>query len=130
MPLRDLLVTEKAVTEELLESILSGYVKLAEDTRRAVLTPEGAKLPARARILLVLAARHAWRFVEPGAEQDLSLPLSEISEQTGLSGNTVRPTLKELKDKRIVESPRAGAYGLPPHSLSSVASELEAIKKR
>ncbi len=130
MGLKKLLVTEQRVTEEVLERILSGYVLLAQDTRRVIFTPEGMKLAARAKVLLALAARHAWRFVEQGAEQDTSVSLTRLEEETGLPGNTVRPTLKALKDRRVVESPGAGVYRLPPHALAYVEEEIGKTRRK
>ncbi len=130
MSLRDLLVTEQKVTEEQLGRVLAGYVLLAEDTRRPILTPVGVRLPGRLKVLLVLATQHAWRFVRPGEERDTSLPIAAIAEFSGLPGNTLRPILKDLKDAHILESPATGTYRLPGHSLNYLEGELEAIKQK
>ncbi len=127
MPLRDLLVSEQKVTEDVLEKTLKDFVLLG-DKRRIVFTPAGEQLPAEARVLLVLVAQHAWRFVVQGEEQDTSLPVAEIQQQTGLTGNTARPTLKSLKDRGIIESPERGVYRLPPYSLGFVVREMDKFR--
>lgn len=129
MPLKDLLVDEQQVSESLVEEILAGNARLARDTRRVLLTPEGARLPARAKILLVLAAQHAWRFVVPG-QSDITLTVKEIQGQAGLAGNTARPTLKSLKDDHVIEPSSAGSYRLPVHALHYALAEVNKGKKQ
>ncbi len=130
MGLEKLLVTEEAVTEDVLERILADFVRLAQDTRRAILTPSGVNLPARPKVLLVLAAQHAWRFIQPVQKGNLALPIAEIGAQTGLPGNTLRPVLKQLTDSHILEPLSKGVYRLPPHSLPQVEREIEELRKK
>lgn len=130
MGLKKLLVSEEKVTEEVLERILGDFVRLAQDTRKVIFTPSGAHLPARPKVLLVLAAQHAWRFIQPGGEGDPTLTVAEIGAQTGLPGNTLRPVLKQLKDSRILEIPSKGVYRLPPHSLPQVEREIEEVRQK
>jgi predicted transcriptional regulator len=124
MPLKDLLINEEDVSEELVEEILSGSARLAGDTRRVLFTPEGSRLSARAKVILVLAAQHAWRFVSPSGEGHVALSIREIQDQTGIHGNTLRPTLKGLKDGRLIEASSPGAYYLPAHSLQKALEEI------
>lgn len=130
MPLKDLLVSEQTVSEELVEEILEGNARLASDTQKVLLTPEGSRLPARAKVLLVLAAQHAWRFVAPGHDGDISLTVKQIQEQTGLPGNTLRPALKGLKEAYMIESPSEGRYRLPGHALHHALAEVNKRKKK
>ena len=128
MALKDLVVSEKAVTEETLEQVLSGFVQLADDTHRAILTLDGSKLSARVRIMLVLASRYAWRFVNPEQEQSTAMALKEIGEQAGIPGGTLRPALMALKDAKLVENPRPGVHSLPPHSLALLAEKVRSLR--
>lgn len=128
MPLKDLVVKEQEVSEELLEQILAGNAQLATDTKNVILTREGGQLTARAKILLILAAQHAWAFVSADEETDASLTVKQLEEQTGLPGNTLRPGLKALKDAHIIASPKQGSYKLPAHALHYALDEIERPK--
>ena len=46
MPLRNLLISEQQIGEELLEEILRDHVRLSEETKRVVFTPMGTALTA------------------------------------------------------------------------------------
>ncbi len=128
MPLKDLIIKEEDVGEELLEEILRGYANLATDTRRVILTAAGRRLPARVRILLVLSGRHAWRFVAPGEERTTAMTVKEIQEQTGLPGNTLRPALKALKDAHVIEAVGTGEYTLPAYGLQQAKDEITKLR--
>ena len=124
MSLKRLLVSEQQLTEEILDQLLSDYVRLVHETRRVTLTPAGGALTGRAKVVLVLAAQHAWRFLAPDEEQDTSLPIREIEQLTGLPGNTLRPILKDLTDRRLLESTGKGVYRLPAYALTYAAAEI------
>ena len=62
MALKDLSV-ETALTEGAIEAIVTGYVRYVTSEKKLELTPEGAKLSGKAKVLIHLVALQGWPYV-------------------------------------------------------------------
>ncbi|HVJ33777.1 MAG TPA: hypothetical protein VND94_11720 [Terriglobia bacterium] len=122
MALKDLVSKRAALTEGAIEEIISSYVRFDPEERVVIFTPNASGLQNRARILVYLVALQGWPFVSD-EEIPIDAKPSEIEEHIGIQGGTLRPILKELKDRHIV-SERNGRYFVRPASLEAIKAEF------
>lgn len=110
MSIKDLVVSKTDIGEELVESLLIGRVRLIEESSEVQLSPGTRGLPSATRILLYLCGKKAWSLLR---NKELTTPIVELSNNLGIKGNTLRPTLKRLRDSRLIES-KSGQYCILP----------------
>ena len=122
MALQDLVVNNKQVSAELVESLLKGRVELIHEGKRVNLTKEGMQLSNRGRVLLFLAGGKAWELLEE-TETWSSMP-GDMHEFLGIPGNTLRPILRNLADSFFVKSEK-GKYQILPKGIYELESILE-----
>jgi hypothetical protein len=122
MGLKDLIASKSSLAEDVIEEIVSEHVRYDTDHKAVFLTPEGHELSGKSKVLVYLVALQGWRFVI-----DDMVPMDpkpgEIEEHTGISGGTLRPLLKELKDRRIIIE-KGGRYSVSSAALPSIKKEL------
>lgn len=121
MALKDLIVSNQKITEDLLENVLRGYVELIQDGKKVLLTKKALFLSARAKVLLFLAGGNAWTLID--GVQWLVSP-SEMEDDLGIGGNTLRPTLKNLSDNYLVKS-EDGKYKILPKGIYELERSLK-----
>ena len=123
MALKDLIAQRGAFTEGSIEEIVSEYVRYDPETKSITFIPGAASLPNRSKVLVYLVALQGWPFV-----LDETVPVDtkpgKIEEHLGIPGGTLRPILKELKERHVVAE-RNGRYFVRPVSLSVIKSELK-----
>jgi len=122
MALKDLIASKASLTEDAIEEIIADYARFDPDHRAVVFTPEAHQLPVKTKVLIYLVALQGWPFV-----LDESVPVdakpAEIEESTGISGGTLRPILKEMKDRNVIQE-RGGRYSVNAAALPSIKGEL------
>ena len=120
--LEDLLVDEKEINREILQELLSDYVRIGKQSGRLIPQKEFDKLTAERKVLVTLLSQHAQYELEM-AEAEWLTPAT-IGEQSGLKAGTVRPMVKQLKDKGVIEDDD-GSYRVPTHGLARAQKYIE-----
>lgn len=121
MALKDLIINQKQISEELLEKLLKGRVDLIEGNQGVSLTKIGNSFSNRMKILLYLCGKKAWELLTSKEEW---VSITEIERNIGIKGNTLRPLLKDLKDSYEVESEK-GKYRILPRGILVLEKEFE-----
>lgn len=122
MPLKDLTVNTAELQEQWIEDVIESYAHYDIAEKQIVLLPAAAKLSARAKILVYLVALRGWPFVTED-EVSVSAKPGRISEELGISGGTLRPALKYLKESKYI-SAKGQAYSVPIPALESIKEEV------
>lgn len=122
MALRDLVGTKSALTEEAIETIVRGFVTYDEQAREVILTPEGARLPVRSKILVYLTALLGWPFITTEGVPVDARPI-DVENATGIAGGSIRRTLIELAEARLIGS-QNGRYFVRPTSFVAISAEI------
>ena len=124
MALRDLVASKASLAEDVIEQIISDYVRFDPDHKEIVFTPEAHGLSNRAKTLIYLVALQGWPYVLEAVVPVDAKP-AEIEEHTNIAGGTLRPLLKELKDRNIIAE-KGGRYSVRAVALRTIQDELDA----
>ena len=117
-PLRELLVDAAEVDRRQIATTLKGRVGIDSKTGRLQLLPGYNQLDARRKVLAVLLARKAAFLLE--ITDDDALTNKEVTEITGLAAGTAAPSLKSLRELRLVSQGDGKAYFIPNAHLLDV----------
>lgn len=122
MALADLIVTNKVLSEDIIENILKGKVELIQEDRKVFLTREALGFPNRLKILLFLTGAKAWELIDKTL---FTFSPSDLETELNIQGNSLRPILKELADNLFIVNEK-GKYKIT----SKGVYELETLLKR
>lgn len=122
MALTDLIITNKALSEEIIENILKNRVELIREDNKIFLTRDSVGLSNRLKILLFLTGAKAWELIDKTL---LTFSPSELEADLNIQGNSIRPILKELTDNLFILN-QNGKYRITPKGIY----ELETLLKR
>lgn len=128
MALEDLIIDQKDVATDLVESVLKDRVELVKNTRGVHLTKQGQTLSNRTRILLFLCSKKAWDLIENKQEPTLT-SLEELAQGIDLFGSTLRTASKALKDSHFVNSDK-GKYFIMTSGVHALENWLKEESSR
>lgn len=123
-PLEDLLVDEGEINKELLAALLAPYVRLSRDTASVILTATGRALSNKPKIIVYLLARKALRALSLIESEGAST--GDVTNNTGIPGGSVRPTLRNLLRDTLVAQTDEGDYYVPVYALEAAKALVEA----
>lgn len=123
MALKDLVISKAVLSEQAIEKIVAPYVHYDCENKQISLSHEGARLPAKKRVLIYLVALQGWPYV---AEETIPTDASptDLEDQIGSPGGTVRPMLMDLTDRHLVNR-NNGRYSVRASNLHAITQELE-----
>jgi hypothetical protein len=121
-PLRDLVLDAAEVDRAAIARALKGRVGIDSKSGRVVLSPGFNALDARRKVLTVLLARKAAHLLDLTDSETIGH--REIVEASGLPSGTVAPTLKALREARLVAQDDAKAYYVPNAQINAAVGLL------
>ncbi len=113
--LEKLLANEAELNRGLLSSVLLPYVRIGRESGSPIFTPEFSRLTNSGKIVVYLLSRKAASAMGVSNITESATP-REISEATGISYGSVKPTVSDLARKHVLVRTE-GQYSFPSHLL-------------
>lgn len=114
--LKELLVEQEEVLEDLILESLRGIVSLDSKTGEVYPTQRYGKLKAEAKICVYLMAKKAAHLLRLSVAEAVSA--KTMRERTGMPLGTVNPNLRTLVGKGVIAQNEEKEYYMPAHGLS------------
>lgn len=126
MGLKDLVVDQETIEEELIENLVSPHVRYDPKQSLIVFIDTGpSSLDVSQKIVLYLLALKGWKFIEGGKNIASKATPKQMSESIGENGSTVRNHLQTLKRDGVVYKTASGEYTILPQSVHKIRKFLE-----
>ena len=120
--LRDLVVDEEQLNEELLADVLSEYVRIGEDSGALYQRSPFGDLNSYRKTAVVLLAQHAKAVL--GMSETEWLSPSEIADVSGMKKGTVYPAVRKLEERGLAEGD-GGSYRIPAPMIKDASNFIE-----
>jgi hypothetical protein len=101
MALKDLVADHRKIAEEAIERIVASYVRYDPAAYKIIWTPQGKSLGSDGRVLVLLVAVLGWQYVLDDS-RDFPTKPADLEGELGITGGTLRPILKKLKDLHLL----------------------------
>jgi len=124
--LEELLVDGNEIDKKLVAEILSPYIRIDKNTNGISPLRAWNDLNAANKILIMLLARKAMIAMNMGIDEE-GATAKEITENTGAAGGTIRRTLRELLEERILNQTKSQKYFIPNYSIEKIKEMLSGI---
>lgn len=121
MALKDLVITNEKISEDLIETVLKGRIELVQEGNKIILTREASIEPNKVKILLFLAGAKAWELLD---KVNLSFLPGQMEVALNIPGNSLRPNLKELADNYLISGEK-GKYQITTKGIYELQTTLE-----
>lgn len=109
MSIQDLLVKSSDVGEAAMEKILKPYVQFVDNGEISFNGPF-FDLRADEKIGVALIAKDSWKYILEKENLSGGMKNEELEKITLLPGNTVRPAVKNLRDKGLIRTEKSIHY--------------------
>lgn len=121
-PLHALVLDAAEVDRAAIAGALKGRVGIDSKSGRVVLSPGFNALDARRKVVTILLARKAAHLLDLTDRETIGH--REIVEASGLPSGTVAPSLKGLREARLVTQDDTKAYYVPSSQISAAVQLL------
>jgi hypothetical protein len=120
--LKDLVVDYRKISKEMVEKIIAPYVRYDPAQHKIVLTPGAKSLGNDAKVLVFLVGVLGWQYVLDES-RDIATKPADLERELGITGGTLRPILKKLKDLHLLVVVD-GHYRAQPANLDSIEAVI------
>lgn len=124
MALKDLVISQRELTEEQIEELIEPLLRYDASTRQLVLLPPAAELQNRQRVIAYLIGLLGWPLVLPEDPPATAMTPAELAEVLKIPGGSLRPILKALKDERLIQV-KDGKYSVSHVTFPFLKEQLQ-----
>lgn len=120
MALKDFVIDQNLLQEEIIEKIVSPYVRYDEDQKAVAFLPDSSRsLSIPQRIVIYLVAIKGWRYFEKGKEIPEEARPKEIASSLRENGSTIRSHLQTLLKKGMIQK-KSERYSIAIYAFNKV----------
>lgn len=125
MALKDLVIDQNALNEELIENLVSSYVRYDVNQKVIVFLPEKMQeLAIPHKIVIFLLALRGWEYFENATDIPQDAQPKDISIAIMENGSTTRTYLQVLLKKGLVKKVSA-KYSVLPTTINKIQNYLQ-----
>lgn len=125
MALKNLIIDQDVLQEQLIEDLLSTYIRYDINNKAVVFVPEKInELSSPHKIVIYLLALKGWKYVSDSLDVSLVAKPKDIAGAIMENGSTIRSHLQILLKKGLIQKSSAG-YSIPPIAINMVRGYLQ-----